>query len=412
MRNNKKIEYIKKHGKLKTIIIGCLATLIVGTAIGYGSSQIFIAITDIIDDGLSMSPRSNPSPSDNVDRSNLPDIFEYNSANAVNPTAPSSSPPPDGEYSGMELFAKMSDTVVGIKILRSGIIGEGMTDVIGSGVIISDDGFIITCAHVIDDAQKVMVVVDDYDDPTVQHEYEAKIYGSDVPTDLAVLKVERKDAFRFARIGNSATLKVGQNVAAIGNPLGLEKTMTKGIVSGLQRDLRENTYMLPSIQTDAALNPGNSGCPLFDMQGRIVGIVNIKLVYGSQPDNLGFAISINDAMPIIDDLMKHGYVTSRAMLGITAQEITSMNMRTLGVSVESGLYVETIRKGTPAAQSDLSRGDVITKIDGEKVATITDVQKIIKDKSVGDDVEVTIMRYDNQGDGKEMKLTFALASAG
>jgi serine protease Do len=228
---------------------------------------------------------------------------------------------------------------------------------------------------------------------------------------LAVLKIKRDDGFKYAKIGRSSSLKIGQTISPIGNPLGLEKTMTMGIVSGLGRDLEENVYMLPSIQFDAAVNPGNSGCPLFDMYGNIVGIVNIKMVYGSQIDNLGFAISIDEAQQVISELVEHGLVNSRAMLGITAMEINAYNKAAYGLTVDEGLFVETVRAGSPAAQAGLSRGDVIIKIEGDSVAEIADIQSAIKNKKVGDKITVTIVRYNNLGESSEMNLNFALIGA-
>jgi serine protease Do len=384
------MKYIMKKGKLRTVIAACLATVVLGSAVGFGSSQIIIDVMRIIAD----ENRSNNTPS----------------AISLSAAGITTSGTTDGdELTAIELYARLSDTVVGIKVVNR--FGE-ITDIIGSGVLTSADGFIITCAHVIDGAQEVWVVVDDYEEAGVQHEYEATVLGADTPTDLAMLKIERDMQFKFARIGKSSELMVGQSVVAIGNPLGLHKTMTKGIVSGLGRDLGENTYMLPSIQTDAALNPGNSGCPLFDMYGNIVGIVNIKLVSGSSIDNLGFAISIDEAQPVLAELVEHGLVFSRAMLGITALEITPYNRAKFGGAVEYGMEVETIRAGTPAAASGLSRGDVIIAIDGNKVANVGDIQSIVKNKSVGDNITVTVIRFDNQGKSTEINITFALTNAG
>jgi len=410
--------YIKKRGKLKTAIAACLATMVFGTAVGFGGSQLLIQVLNNATDGgySSSAPRGNQAPND-VDRNNLPGVFDSDAennptSNPVDESSETTSVSTLGnnteEYNAAELYENLSDTVVGIKIAYNN--HSDYSEIIGSGVIISEEGFIITCAHVIDNAEKVLVVVDDYDDPDAPpHEYEAKIYGSDAPTDLAVIKIERDEPFKYAQIGSSSSLKIGQTVVAIGNPVGLVKTMTQGIVSGLQRDLGDNTYMLPSIQTDAALNPGNSGCPLFDMYGNVVGIVNIKLVYGSQLDNLGFAISIDEAMPVIEELAKHGHVTNRPMLGITASEVSSMYRND---SWEDGLLIETIRPGTPAAESGLSRNDIIIKIDGEYVASVSDIQSIIKEKNVGDIVTVTVIRYNNYGEEEELAISFALTSSG
>ncbi|MCL2071224.1 MAG: trypsin-like peptidase domain-containing protein [Oscillospiraceae bacterium] len=391
--------YIKKKGKFKTVLITCLATVVFGGAVGLGGSQLLIEALQITDNF-----QRNPTPRSDINRDNLPDVFNSTAA-AESPGLPSTrSPLSSTQYTAEEIYEMLSDTVVGIKTASMGI--SETSEVIGSGVVISEDGFIITCAHVIDGASKVVVVVDDYDNPNaLPHEYEATVYGSDSPSDLAVIKIERDEPFSYAKIGNSSDLAPGQTVVAIGNPVGLMKTVTQGIVSGLQRDLGDNPYMLPSIQTDAALNPGNSGCPLFNMRGEIVGIVNSKLVYGSQLDNLGFAISITEAMPIITELTSHGFVTSRAMLGITGRELSPM------YGEPEGFWVETVRPGTPAAESGLSRGDIIISINGEKVAVASDIQSIMKDLNVGDVVTVRVIRYNNFGESQELDIKFALTSA-
>ncbi|MCL2633057.1 MAG: trypsin-like peptidase domain-containing protein [Oscillospiraceae bacterium] len=406
-------ETVNKKGKLSTVIIITLAVILVSGAIGFGGSQLHIGIINILEGSYPRGGTTYEISTFDRNRDSLPFIPENTSFTAdFTPavdtlTAPANTTP----YTGRELYKAVSDTVVGIKIYQSGWFA-GETDVIGSGVIFTTDGFVITCEHVIAGAEKVYVVVNDYDDPSIKHEYEAVVYGADQPTDLAVLKIERKEPFKAAAIGFSSELEVGQYVFAIGNPVGLEKTMTMGIVSGLQRDLGDETYELPSIQTDAALNMGNSGCPLFDEFGNVVGIVNKKIVYYSQIDNLGFAISIDEAKPIINELMLNGAVTNRPMLGITAREINPYNYMSFGVDVTEGLYVDSVRQGSPAAESGLSRGDIIIKIDGKDVASVYEVQSVIKSKSAGDIVEVTIIRYDNYGGSEEMKLKFALISSG
>jgi serine protease Do len=410
-----KNNYIKIKGKTSTAIVAVFTVIVFGITAGLGLSQalIYYGVIDfLLPESAQVQPYSiiphNPPAASNIDRNVPEDTFKQVEAGEHNNTG-NSDAADSGEYTAAQLFEKLSDTVVGIKVTRAG--STVFSDIIGSGVIISSDGFIITCAHVIEGADKVKVTVDDYADPEKSHEFEAKVYGADKPTDLAVLKIQRNQPFRYAPIGNSSELKIGQTVVAIGNPLGLIKSMTQGIVSGLQRDLREGSYSLPSIQTDAALNPGNSGCPLFDMYGNIVGIVNIKLIHTTNLDNLGFAISINEALPIIEELAKYGFVNSRAMLGITALEINAYNRAIYGISVSDGLFVDTVRPGSPAALSGLSRGDVITEIDGRGVARVSDIQNVIKDKQVGDEVTVTVVRYNNYGESRVIELRFELINA-
>jgi len=378
-----------------------LSVLLVCGGIGFGASQLYIRLGGLFGEGV-----FDTSPN----QANLPFIPENAVTEQVSLPGNTLTTPNDGEeLTASQLFEKVNDTVVGIKAVYGSGSGSKSTGIIGSGVMFTTDGYILTCEHVVADAKKIIVVVDDYDDPTVQHEYDAVITGTDQPTDIAVVKITRPEPFKAAAIGNSGELKVGQDVCAIGNPVELEKTMTKGIVSGLKRDLDGDTYALPSIQTDASVNPGNSGCPLFDMHGNIVGIVNIKIVYGAEIDNLGFAISIDEAKPVINELLESGTI-SRAMLGITAREITNAGM--MGVDVESGLLVDSVRPGTPAASSGLARGDIITKIDGIEIVSITDVHAALKDKKAGDSVKVTVVRYNNYGEKDTFTLEFALASSG
>ena len=405
---------VKRRGKFKSVLAACTATLLFGAAVGFGSSQILVRVLDIPGSGGISREEYEKMPDREV-----PDVISDAATDSMVKETPDREIPSNVSTSGSsdtsklmtaeELFENLRDTVVGIKISESGF---GKSEIIGSGVIISNDGYIITCEHVIRGADKVYVVVDDYLKEGIEHEYEAEVYGKDKSTDLAVLKITRKEPFRYAKIGNSEKLKIGQEVSAIGNPMGLAKTMTKGIVSGLQRDLSEdNAYMLPLIQTDTALNPGNSGCPLFDMYGNVIGIVNSKLVQtgGTTIDNLGFAISINEAMLIIEELIKHGAVTTRPAMGITAMEGVQIHGFD---SADYGLQVETINPGTPALESGLMRGDIIFKVDGEEVSLVSETQKVLKDKTIGDKVTVTVVRYNNFGEANEMEFTFALIAAG
>jgi serine protease Do len=409
----------------------CALMLVFGGGVGFGMSQAFIEVAQIaLDNGIEFPSLITPTPSspfdaDNeIDRSSWQGVSNGTGNGSANTSdiATDSTPDPDNpreslpELTATQLFEMRGDTVVGIKLIRSATFGSGTTttDVIGSGVIISADGFVITNAHVIEGSSGVIVVVDDYNNPDIEHEFTATVFGYDTPTDLAVLKIERNEPFRYAPLGSSSELRRGQAVVAIGNPVGLFKSISKGIVSGLQRDLASNPFMLPSIQTDAAVNPGNSGGPLFNMYGEVVGIVNVKLVAGfggPSLDNLGFAISIDEAMPVIDDLAMYGYVASRAMLGIEAAEIDERH-HAYGADVTAGLYVTSVRPGSPAAKAGLSYGDIIIRLEGEEIASRIDVQSVLKDRRVGDTVEVIVIRRNNYGDASEITLRFALVGAG
>lgn len=307
-------------------------------------------------------------------------------------------------YSYKELYKKVNESIVVVNNYVSGsVYGESSEYVLygtGSGVIFTTDGYIITNYHVINGFNKVSVVVNDkYGDDV---EMEATVVGSDSATDLAVLKIsrEKEQPFTAAALGDSDSLEIGQDVAAIGNPASLNKSLTRGIISGLNRYSSEKGYVLSSIQTDAAINPGNSGGGLFDMYGNVIGIVNSKLVADdSSIENLGFAITINEAKPVISDLINFGYVTGRPALGITTREIKNQYTAQLYGVGAVGLFVAGIDPDAPVAQSDLQLGDIITAVNGQSVSEVADVQDIIKGMSAGDKVTVTVARTISTSNG-------------
>ena len=192
---------------------------------------------------------------------------------------------------------------------------------------------------------------------------------------------------------------------AIGNPSGLIGTATQGIISGLNRKSSDDSRTLPSIQTDAAVNYGNSGGALFDMKGTVIGVVNAKIVSEGY-DNLGFAITINQAKPIIEDLLSKGYVSGRPVLGITFLQNYPEMAELRGL--DAGLYVTEINADLPVAESGLKLGDTITQIDGKDVSSLSDVQSILDDKKPNDKVKVKVIRYDTLGDKQELELEITL----
>ncbi|MDR0821477.1 MAG: S1C family serine protease [Oscillospiraceae bacterium] len=310
------------------------------------------------------------------------------------------------ELTAAELFVKVHDTVVGIKTYSTSV-SRGVSKtvdqgVIGSGVIFTTDGKVLTNYHVIEGASKISVVVNDYKDPSIVKEYVATVIGGDQATDLAVLKISRTGGFLAASLGTSSTLVAGQDICAIGNPLGMEKSITKGIISGVNRQPSKGGYELPSIQIDAAVNYGNSGGPLFDMYGNVIGIVNKKYVLSSSVDNMGFAISIDEAKPIIEQLLSSGSVTDRPVLGITCQAVNEYWAEVLNLDIDSGLIVVEVNPKAPAS-SVLARGDIITKIEGKSVSSVSDSQTLLKDKKSGDTITLTIIPYSG-GSEKDVKI--------
>lgn len=321
------------------------------------------------------------------------------------------------ELTPRELFRKVRDGVVGIEITQrvgGGIFSAGFEDtqLVGSGFLFTTDGYVLTNEHVISGALAVYVLVDDYIDPEISHRYEAEVVGMDSATDLAILKISRSEPFRALPIGDSSSLEVGSFVSPIGFPLGLEKSMTFGIVSGLNRELPDAGYELSSIQFDASVNPGNSGGPLFDMLGNVVGIVNKKLIFQNQVDNIGLAITINEAKPIINDLLRHGTVMSRPMLGISSLHVLNEYSAAMhGFDLTSGILVLGINPNAPAFHSDLAVGDVIVEVNGFEVATVTDVQTQIRHFSPGDEIELTVIRRSEAGNQRRFTIKLELANA-
>ena len=258
----------------------------------------------------------------------------------------------------------------------------------GSGVIISSDGYILTCDHVVAGASNITVTIGDDD-------YTATVVGEDSTSDVAVLKIDA-NGLTPAVVGDSDTLTVGDNVLAVGNPLGeLGGTVTSGIVSALNRSVSiqssgsVNTMSL--IQMDASVSPGNSGGGLFNMNGELVGVVNAKSS-DSDAEGLGFAIPINDAMKVAQDLLENGYVTGRPYMGITYLAVTdAQTAQQLGVNAY-GIYVADVVKGGPADKAGLKVGDRIVSIDGTEVAQQTDLGTIIQQHSAGDTLSITVAR--------------------
>lgn len=299
-----------------------------------------------------------------------------------------------------ELYEKVKNTVVLVyNYQRQTGYAEPVKYGSGSGVVFTSDGYVITNAHVVEGADKMTVVAPDYKDPENTKEYEATVVGSDTYSDLAVLKISRDDPFEYATLGDSDTVRVGQDICVLGNPKQLLNSLTKGIVSGLGRASASNSaYGTSTIQIDAAVNSGNSGGGLFDMYGNVVGIIDYKLVSNTSTsiDNIGFAITINEAKPVINDLMTKGYVTNRPGLGINGEEISEYSAYMQGLE-SGGVYVTYISEDMPVAKSGLKVGDIISKVNGTAVSSVTDIQNIIAELNIGDTVELTVYRAGTTG---------------
>ncbi|ADD03447.1 HtrA2 peptidase [Thermoanaerobacter italicus Ab9] len=278
---------------------------------------------------------------------------------------------------------------------RTGYVPKGS----GSGFIISSDGYIVTNNHVIDGASKITVKLLD------GRSADAKLIGKDERTDLAVVKINLSN-LPVVELGDSSKLQPGELAIAIGNPLGssFAGSVTAGIISGLNRNLQSDYGPVKLIQTDAAINPGNSGGPLVNSKAEVIGITSVKLTslgssiqdpfgmfqsQGTPIEGMGFAIPINEAKPIIDQIIKYGYV-ERPMMGIGAQTITEQDAQRYNLPV--GVYVVQVQPNSGAEQAGIQPGDVIIKVDGKDITSFEDLQGILDDHKVGDVIKVTIWR--------------------
>ncbi len=274
----------------------------------------------------------------------------------------------------------------------------------GSGVVISSDGYILTCAHVVSGASNITVTIGDTD-------YPATVVGEDDTSDVAVLKIDATD-LTPATVGDSDNLKVGESVMAVGNPLGeLGGTVTSGIVSALNRSVTiqgtSSTNTMSLIQMDASVSPGNSGGGLFNMNGELIGLVNAKSS-SSDAEGLGFAIPINDAIKVAQDLLENGYVSGRPYMGITylavtdAQTAAQLNVNAYGV------YVVDVAQGGPADKAGLKTGDRIVSIDGTEIAQKDDLGTLIQQHAAGDTLSITVAR---EGQMQTVSLTLGEKNA-
>lgn len=315
------------------------------------------------------------------------------------------------EQNNIEIYRNFSPGVVNITntVYQEGYWGVFPSEGTGSGSIIDDRGNILTNFHVVQNATKLEVQIEN-------DKYPATVVGTDRDNDLAVIKVEVPRGHRLTPVplGTSSGLQVGQKVLAIGNPFGLQRTLTTGIISGLERPLRDpasRRTIQGAIQTDASINPGNSGGPLLNSKGEMIGINTAIFSTGGQQGGsigIGFAVPVDIAKKILPDLLSKGYV-SRPWLGIASTMPLDRNIaRRLGLTVEQGLIVGDVARGSGAAAAGLrgavvresiwggvvlqQLGDVVLAVDGRKVTNTEDLQNALQDKKPGQAVDVEILR--------------------
>src|SRR5438093_863466 len=264
---------------------------------------------------------------------------------------------------------------------------------VGSGFILSSDGYILTNSHVVDDASEVMVKLSD------KREFRAKVIGVDKRTDVAVLKIEATGLPKVT-IGDPERLKVGEWVAAIGKPFGLENTITAGIVSAKGRDLPQEN-LVSFIQTDVPINPGNSGGPLFNMKGEVVGINSLIFSRTGGYMGLAFAIPIDVAMNVVKQIQDKGRVT-RGRIGVQIQEVSKDTADAFGLPKTAGALVNSVEKGGPAEKAGVESGDIIVKVDGRAVNSSTELPRMITPIKPGTKIAMQVWR---KGTTKDLSVT-------
>lgn len=304
-----------------------------------------------------------------------------------------------GKYTPEGIAKKVLPSVVSIEIYEKGMLFTPVSQ--GSGIILTENGYIITNAHVIENATRAIKVI-----LNNKQEYEAKIVGFDKKTDLAVIRIN-KTGLVAADFGDSSQLEIGEEIVALGSPAGLYGSLTRGVVSGLNRKIKTeaNNTEMDCIQIDAAINPGNSGGALVNMYGQVVGINTSKIMLDSY-DGIGFAISINEARPTLEKLIADGYIKDRVKIGITFYELTAASAEIN--KTKSGLYIRSIDKDCDIAKTELRENDIITHIEGVPVVYRSDVDNIMKGKKPGDTVKAKVYRKTDSGDEKTFEIKFKL----
>ena len=293
-----------------------------------------------------------------------------------------------------EVYQKVSPSIVAIVVDS---VQQG-TESSGSGVIMSEDGYIITNNHVVEGGDMYKVVLSD------GKSYTAKLVGTDEQTDLAVLKIDAT-GLTAAEFGHSDNLKVGDRAFAIGSPGGLEyqNSFTGGFISAINRNVTINDRVMTLIQTDTAINPGNSGGALINSAGQVIGITNSKLSASSSDsasiEGMGFAIPMTTVKEVVDELIANGHVTGRPAIGISGYDIDST--RASYFNLPQGVYVSSVDPASDAYQQGIQAGDIITGVNGKDITSMTDINEVKNELKVGDTMKLTIYR---DGSTKEVSI--------
>lgn len=367
----------KNHSFLKTLCL-CVLCTACGFGGGYASTQLF---------------ENKTTPEEPVEQ--VEEEIEEEKPVVVAPATTSS-------YSIKEVAAIAAPSVVEIRtetVATNFFFQEYVAEGAGSGVIITDDGYIVTNNHVVEGAKNVSVTLNNGEN------YPATVIGTDSKTDIAVIKIEATNLPK-ATMGDSKALVVGDTVIAVGNPLGtLGGTVTSGIVSALDREITIENETMNLLQIDAAINPGNSGGGLFNDQGQLVGIVNAKetrTASGLSVEGLGFAIPCNDILTIINDIIDNGYVLNRPTIGVYLTEIAADQG-----DYKAGVYITQVIEGSGAEAAGLEPYDRIIAVDDHEVSNYSEISKLLKGYNVGDTIKITVVR-DGVQLSKDLTLTQAI----
>ena len=314
----------------------------------------------------------------------------------------------DGVLTGEEIAEKVRPSIVSIVTYAPttsyGSYGDTtlpfQASGLGSGIIMTSDGYIITNAHVIEGAYGVKVILENED------EYEAEVVGMDTKTDLAVIKINAEN-LTYAEFGDSTQLNQGETVYVFGNPYGLSlaNSMTKGIVSAINRQLQGESYTINSIQTDAAINPGNSGGALVNEYGQVVGINSAKIAE-TDYEGIGFAIPISEAKPIVDELIQYGYVTGRVKLGVEVVVIDEILAKYN--NIPAGVMIMSINDESSFTDTNVAVGDVLVEVNGEAVSDTEQLASLLSEYEPGDQVKLKFYRRQQNGIEKYYEVTVPL----
>ena len=375
----------KKHsGLVAFLLIAVIFLAGIASILGFMNVRLFTALNEQSGSSVSMSLHSDANKAQMPTVSGtVPSIpteeMQFEIKDTPDPSLPSTS---DGTLTLQQIYDQSINSVV--SIICSSAAGSSS----GTGVVLAENGYIVTNCHVVEGAQAITVQLSD------DRKFHANLVGADAASDLAVLYVDAQD-LSPAQFGDSDSLRVGDTVCAIGDPLGVELrgTMTNGIISAINRDITTNGRKMTLIQTNAALNSGNSGGPLINSYGQVIGINTMKIgdaMSSAGVEGLGFAIPSTTVVEIVSQLINQGYVSGRPTVGFTGEPISALYQ--YYYRLPQGMFITEVTEGSNAAVQGLTSGDILVTLDGKTVTTADELAAFLYDYQVGDTVEAVIYR--------------------